>query len=134
MAEDINDILGVNSPKSEANGTANQNVVPKESNVTTEQSDDNSAENTLNTIAWITLIVGIIAALICLFTVCWTTTTVVTQHYTYIPDETKDVTTFNPMGFAMTIGIFLSSLASWAFLRVISNISLTLKDIRKKTK
>ena len=128
MAESINEVLGVeNSPKSE---TA-ENKDNIENNV---KKDDNSAEETLNTIAWITLVVGIIATLICLFTVCWTTKTVVTQHFTYSEDITKDVTTFNPMGFAMTIGIFLSSLASWAFLRVISNISLTLKDIKNKTK
>ena len=129
MAEDINQALGIQQT---------DNVEPQESSsqqqVNEKKTDDNSAENTLNTIAWITLIVGILAALICLFTVCWTTTTVVTHHYTYIPDDTKEVTTFNPMGFAMTMGISLSSLASWAFLRVISHISLTLKDIRKNTK
>lgn len=126
MAEDINDVLGVeSSQKSEMSEN-------KENTGNRVKKEDNSAEDTLNTIAWITLIVGIIAAIICLCTICWTKTTVVVQHFTYSDDITKDVTTFNPMGFAMTIGIFLSSLASWAFLRVISNISLTLKDIKNK--
>ncbi len=126
MAEDINNVLGVESSQKSETAEKNENIA---SNVS---KDDNSAEGTLNTIAWITLIVGIIAAIICLCTVCWTTTTVVVEHYTYSDDITQDVTTFNPMGFAMTIGIFLSSLASWAFMRVISNISLTLKEIKNK--
>ena len=41
---------------------------------------------------------------------------------------------FNPSGFATTIMILISSLVSWSFMKVLANISLTLKDINKKMK
>lgn len=41
---------------------------------------------------------------------------------------------FNLAGFATTIMVLLSSLISWGFLKVLANISLTLKEINHKTK
>ena len=87
--------------------------------------DDNSAENTLKVIATIVLVCGIIAAVICLFTVAFIQDP--EFHYT-----SKKI--FNPAGFATTIMVLLSSLISWGFLKVLANISLTLKEINHKTK
>ena len=41
---------------------------------------------------------------------------------------------FTRSGFATTIMILISSLVSWSFMKVLANISLTLKDINKKMK
>ena len=92
---------------------------------TTPKEMDLSAEKTLNGIAVFTLIVGIIATLVCLFTICW----IQNPEYTYVTDLI-----FNPTGFATTIAILIGSLATWALLRVIANISTTLKTINNKIK
>ena len=83
--------------------------------------ENNSAEKTLKTIATITLVLGIIAAFVMVFTVC------------FVPkygDNGQNV--FNPIGFGMTVGVLLSCIISWATLNVFANISLTLKDIKSK--
>ena len=66
------------------------------------------AENTLKTVSTIILIGGIVAALILMFGM--------EEH---------------AIGIGAGIGIFLSSLASWATLNVIANISLRLKAIQE---
>lgn len=83
--------------------------------------DDESAEKVLNIIANVVLGLGILSSIVLLFTVCW----VDSGRYRY----TDDIV-FNPMGFATTIGVLLSSIISWAVLRVICNISYSLKAIR----
>ena len=88
---------------------------------------DLSAEKTLNGIAVFTLIVGIIGALICLLTICWVE--VPKAGYTYLTEKV-----FSGSGFATTIGILIGSLATWALLKVIANISITLKEMNKKIK
>ncbi|UKK49981.1 hypothetical protein L6472_07975 [Prevotella sp. E13-17] len=88
---------------------------------TAQEIDNNSAENTLITIATITLVIGIIAAVVMLFTVC------------FVPkygDHGRTV--FNPTGFGMTCGVVISTLISWAALKVFANISITLKQIKAK--
>ena len=72
---------------------------------------DNSAENTLTTIAKIVLVCGIIVTVICLF-------------YSFV----------NPVGFIITIIVLLSSLINWSLMKVLANISITLKEINQKTK
>lgn len=80
-----------------------------------------SAESTLTSIGGIILVLGIIA------TVILACTTLQTKVYNgYYHDEQ-----FNPMGLAITLGTFLSTLATWAVLRVIANISLRLKAIQE---
>lgn len=116
MAEDINQALGIepqNNNQEEVNNTS-QDV---------STGDDNSAENTLNVIAYIVLVFGVIAGLICLFSICWIEDPRYHYHTKYI---------FNPTGFATTVAIFLSSIASWAIMRVLSNISKLLKEIKNK--
>lgn len=80
-----------------------------------------SAENTLTTVGGIILALGIIA------TVILACTTLQIEVYNDYHCEEK----FNPMGFAITLGTLLSSLATWAVLRVIANISLRLKAIQE---
>lgn len=90
---------------------------------------DNSSENALTTIANIVLGVGIVGTLFCLFTL--TTTKVVdpTYHYSIHYD-----TVFNPGGLAISVGVFFSTITTWALLKVIANISKTLKEINSKMK
>lgn len=101
---------------------SSQNVEEKK-----EMATGNGAENTLLTIASVVLFCGIIATIICLFTIVW-----VEQRD---PDYTSlKETVFNPSGFVTTIMVLFSSLISWSLLKVIANISLTLKDINSKLK
>ena len=82
-----------------------------------------SAEKTLKVIALMTLILGIIAVFVMLFTIC------------FVPkygDHGRSV--FNPLGFGITCGVLISTLISWASLNVFANISLTLKKINSKFK
>ena len=80
-----------------------------------------SAESTLTTVGGIILALGICATLI------FACTTLQTETYNGYYHEEQ----FNPMGLALTLGTLLSSLATWAVLRVIANISLRLKAIQE---
>lgn len=77
-------------------------------------SENNSAENTLKTIAIITLVLGVFMTLVLFVTICWS--------------DDK----FNPSGFGVTCGVLISTLISWAVMNVFANISLTLKKINSK--
>ncbi|MBO4906560.1 MAG: hypothetical protein J5486_05945 [Bacteroidaceae bacterium] len=113
MTENINEVLGVSQ-------TSISDTNPNEV-----KTADNSAENTLATIAIIVLILGIIATFICLFTLC----------FVEVPKSMYSTKTeFSPSGFATTVMVLLSSLISWSVMTVLSNISLTLKDINSKIK
>ena len=113
MAENLNEVLGVSQ-------TSISDANPNEVKTT-----DNSAENTLATIANIVLILGIIATFICLFTLC----------FVEVPKSMYSTKTeFSPSGFATTVMVLFSSLISWSVMKVLSNISLTLKDINSKIK
>lgn len=117
--ENINEVLGIeDSSKNSINNSA-----PEESG----NSIDNVAENTLTTIAGIVLWVGIIGTIFCLFTL--TTTKVVDPTYTY---SIHYDTIFNPAGLVISIGVLLSTITTWALLKVIANISKTLKEINSK--
>ena len=113
MEENVNELLGI---KEETQVTTE---APKE------ESSNNGAENTLTVIADFVLVCGIIASLICLFTMVWVRNPAYTYYEEYM---------FNPSGFATTIMILMSSLITWSFMKVLANISLTLKDINKKMK
>ena len=76
----------------------------------------NNAEKTLNILANVVLICGILASVVCLFSM--------------IGGERV----FNPSGLATTLLIFFSSLISCCLMKVLANISLTLKEINKKLK
>lgn len=120
MPEKVNEVLGVaeaapvQETKQKAPTTAHSETTP-----------NNGAENTLNTIAYIVLGFGILASLICLFTIIW----IRDPQYQYI-----ERTIFNPTGFVTTIMVLFFSIISWSLMRVLANISLTLKDINKKIK
>lgn len=95
----------------------------------TEQEQNNeidlSAEKTLNGIAVFVLIVGIIAALVCLFTIVF----VQNPEYKYHKELM-----FNASGFATTVEVIIGTLTGWALLKVVANISTSLKEINKKIK
>ena len=112
----------------EANVLEGQNLSENKTPETKEaekQKVDNSAENTLINIAKIVLTCGIIANIICLFTLAFIEDP--KAGYSY-----RTETVFNPSGFATTIMVLLSSLVSWGILKVLANISLTLKEINSK--
>ena len=119
--ENINEVLGIEE-------SPNPNS-PSYQEMESEPTSNNAAENTLNVIAGIVLWVGIIGTIFCLFTL--TTTKVVdpTYHYSIHYD-----TIFNPSGLAVSIGVLLSTLTTWAVLKVIANISISLKEINSKIK
>lgn len=115
--ENINEILGIeDSMKSQVRQTVNS-----------PNSTDNSAEKTLSLIASIILWLGILGSVICLFTI--TTTEVIRPGY-----YSRTETVFNPAGLAITIGMLISTVATWALLKVFVNISRTLKQINSKLK
>lgn len=84
-----------------------------------------SAENTLESIATFILVAGIIATLICAFSIV----VIRNPEYVYI-----DSYIFNTEGFVITVAVFLSTLTSWASMKVFANISRSLKEINSKIK
>lgn len=80
---------------------------------------NNDIEKALIVIANIVLALGIITDVLCFFKMVYTYTT----HYT-----------FDSSGFITTIMVLFSSIISWCLMRVLANISMTLKEINKKMK
>ena len=113
MEDNINEVLGV----------TDNSVSPMHEQ--SEHKINNGAENTLITIATIVLICGIISTIICLFTI-----TIVKKPQYYGGTTTE----FSAEGFLISVVVLLSSLTSWALMRVLANISLTLKNINNKIK
>ena len=90
---------------------------------------DNSAENSIIVIANLILVIGILATLLCAFTLTYT------EGIEYDDNlNIRTVKVFNPSGLVITILIFLFSFIQWAFMRVIANISLNIKEINRKLK
>ena len=87
----------------------------------TEVVDFHNAEKVLSIIATVILVLGVLTTVMCLFNICW----VDSGRYIY----SKDIV-FNPMGFATTIAILMGTLATWGVLRVLCNISNSLKVLR----
>jgi len=132
MAENINEVLGIQEAapqKAPAEKPIYDGQLPStpkaESSIdnSAENSSGNSAENTLKGIAAIVLILGIIATIICFSTLCF----VEKGHYVSRIE-------FSAAGLVPTFATLLTSLAAWAVMRVLANISLTLKDINSKIK
>lgn len=119
--ENINELLDIEESSKENSRTVPINAINKSGN--------DVAEYTLNTIAKVVLWVGIIGTIFCLFTL--TTTKVVDPTYKY---SIHYDTIFNPGGLAISIAVLISSIITWALLRVIANISKTLKEINSKLK
>lgn len=106
MSENINEILNVSDTE-----------VEKKDELSL------SEEKTLKTIADIVLVVGIISSVILLFTI----TIINVGEYSW-ENEFK----FSASGLVNTLGVLFSSIAIWALLRVISNISISLKELNRK--
>jgi len=111
MEENINEVLGVQETK--------------ENKTVAEHADTYSHEKTLRTIATIVLWVGIIATIICLFTI--TSTSTVNRW----GDTEKE---FSMMGLLISILVGISSVTTWAILNVLSNISINLYKIKDSLK
>jgi hypothetical protein len=80
-----------------------------------------SAEDTLTTVGNVILVLGILATIILAFTTVFVEVEVGWHKENH----------FDPMGLALTVGTLLSTLATWAVLRVIANISLRLQVIQE---
>ena len=80
-----------------------------------------NAENILNVMSIVTLVCGIIGTLICLFTIAF-----VFDRYGF--DK------FSPVGLVIAIGVLITSLVTYAILKVIREISINLRQINNKTK
>lgn len=78
-------------------------------------------EKTLRVLADIILVCGGIATIICAFSII------------FIRNRIYEIE-FNPTGFAITISILAGTLIIWSTMRVLANISITLKEILKKIK
>jgi len=116
MAENINEVLGVQEETPQkTNAETPISTTPKAETPKAESSSDDSAESTLNVIAYITLIVGILAAVL----------------YFFISAGIGEITSV-VLGEAFKI--IFTSVVAWAVMRVLANISLTLKEINFKIK
>ena len=91
----------------------------------------NGAENAINIIANLILILGIIATVICAFTTIFIDVPRINYMKPGLGDTTKE---FNPMGLIMTLIILFTTIMQWAFMKVVANISLNIKDINNKLK
>jgi len=111
MEENVNDVLGVQETK--------------ENETAVEYVDSYSHEKTLRTIATIVLWVGIIATLVCLFTI--TSTSTVNKW----GDTEKE---FSIIGLLTSILVGVSGVTTWAILNVLSNISINLYKIKDSLK
>lgn len=99
---------------------AMQQATPKVEVTKEQKITEITAEKVLSVLSVIILVCGIIATLICAFTI----TTI----------EARYETEFNPAGFGITVSILVGSLISWSIMKVLAHISITLKEIYKKLK
>ncbi len=90
-----------------------------------EPHENNTAESTIKTVATIILIFGIISSILCFFTLSFQK--LPREHYSFTED-----TVFNPSGLVIAITVLLTSIATWAIMKVLANISITLKKIDSK--
>ena len=93
----------------------------------------NGAENSITFVAYTILVLGIIATLYLAFTTIFIDVPVKGYGYSweYHYGTTKE---FNPGGLFATLLVLFTTIANWALMKVIANISLNLKDINKKLK
>ena len=82
---------------------------------------ETTAEKTLNIIAIVVLLCGIICTLICLFSI------------SFVADIHGN-TEFNAIGFIISIGVLLTSLTIWSVLRVFYEIAINARQINNKIK
>lgn len=94
-------------------------ILAVDENVSIQENVD-SDEVLLKNIANAILIIGAISSLVLLFTIG----IIITGKY----DFERDVI-FNMTGFVISVLTFVLSLALWAFLRVVSNISIKLSKL-----
>lgn len=95
-----------------------ENKVEVQETAQVKDKKNNTIENTLSVLADIVLVLGVIGAIICFFSL---STIKVGFH-----------NEFNPVGFGISVSALLSTLISWSIMKALANISLTLKSIRRK--
>lgn len=106
----------------EAKREEQKNEAPQANTTQQPEQENNMAENTLRTIANIILTLGIIATIICAFTITYTSERLYYDHW-----ENKA----NIDGIITTITILFASVVSWALMRVFADISTSLNEIKK---
>lgn len=112
MEENLNDVFGLRQ------GAVPQNEMPPQ--LPQRARTDRSVEKTLSVLATVVLVIGIIAAAICL---------VFAASYTFGRWRSDDAAYWF-LGTA--VGTIFVSLLWWSIMRVLANISNTLKDIKEK--
>ena len=90
----------------------------------------NSAENIITIVANTILILGIITAAIWIYRFGYTET----LKYNKYSGEYDEIGKINLEALLISAIIFIASLVQWAFIKVIANISLNIKDINNKLK
>lgn len=89
---------------------------------------NNRAEQTLSFIATLILILGLFSTAVMLFTICYIENP---EHYgEYYHDADKYI--FSSEGIAITCITLVSTVVTWASMKVLANISMTLKDIKDR--
>ena len=93
----------------------------------------NGAESAIILIAHGILIIGIIATIICASTTIFIDAPQI--DYSRFGKATINTTKeFNPMGLILTLVVLFTTIMQWAFMKVVANISLNIKDINNKLK
>lgn len=90
----------------------------------------NSAENIIIIVANLVLIFGILAAII----LAYHTGYEETVEYDRFMNEYTTRKEIHPEGFILPFFIIIASFVQWAFIKVVANISLNIKDINNKLK
>ena len=93
----------------------------------------NSAENAITLLANLILIFGIIATIICAFTTIFVDTPQI-SYGSFARASVNTTKEFNPMGLILTLMVLFTTIMQWAFMKVVANISLNIKDINNKLK
>lgn len=94
----------------------------------------NGAENSITFVAYTILILGIIATLYMLFTVVFIDVPVENTYNYWNHSSLLTRKEFNPGGLFATLLVLFTTIAYWALMKVIANISLNIKDINNKLK
>lgn len=112
MEESLNDVFGLRQ------GANSQKEMPPQ--LPQHARTDRSVEKTLSVLATVVLVIGIIAAVVCLFI----------ASFCIFGDSYSRTIAYTL--FSSAVGAIFVSLLWWGILRVLANISNTLKDIKEK--
>ncbi|MCQ2287831.1 MAG: hypothetical protein MJZ74_01905 [Muribaculaceae bacterium] len=100
---------------------------PEVENTISNTKDENGPENMLKTLATVVMVVGIIGSFICFIVLGF----VDKPYDTYSYSSGKEV---NPGGIMISVVALFTTIVTSCVMKVLANISLSLKDINKKIK